>query len=86
MSDKQEKSEISQLDLLMIANQMLQDHDAYIDGVRATEVREQAGVLIFKGEEYFLSEQGLPTEKTTTVFNLYKYLAHQLSDKFILID
>lgn len=75
------KTTITQFDLLLIANQLIQDHESYIEGIRATEVEEKDGVLVFKGD-YFLTEQGLPTEKTTAVFNMFKYLAHQLSPEF----
>ncbi len=78
MSDKKS---ISEADLLLIANQIIQDHENYVEGMRATSVEEKDEVLVFKGE-YFLSDQGLPTEKTTAVFNMFKYLAHQLSKKF----
>lgn len=82
MSDKKA---IYGKDLLMIANQLLQDHQTYQPGIRATSVEEKDEVLIFRGD-YFLDEQGLPTEKTTVVFNLFKYLAHQLSPEFTLAD
>ncbi|MCL4136058.1 UNVERIFIED_CONTAM: hypothetical protein GTU68_009439 [Idotea baltica] len=49
--------------------------------MRTTSVEEKDEVLVFKGE-YFLSEEGLPTEKTTAVFNMFKHLAHQLSKEF----
>jgi hypothetical protein len=78
-----DKKPISQADLLMIANQLIQDHDQYIEGIRAETVEENNGVLIFKGN-YFLNEHGLPTNKTTIVFNLFKYLALQLSKEFTL--
>lgn len=76
-----DKKSISETDLLLIANQIIQDHENYVDGMRATSVEEKEEILVFKGE-YFLSDQGLPTEKTTAVFNMFKYLAHQLSKKF----
>ncbi|PAR54087.1 hypothetical protein CGT93_10570 [Vibrio metoecus] len=75
------KTPISEFDLLLIANQIIQDHENYLEGMRATHVEEKEGVLVFKGE-YFLTEQSLPTEKTTAVFNMFKYLAHQLSPEF----
>lgn len=75
------KKSIAESDLLMIANQLIQEHDDYIEGMRATSVVEKDDVLVFKGE-YFLTEQGLPTEKTTAVFNMFKFLAHQLSKEF----
>ncbi|KAB2826427.1 YciN family protein [Aliivibrio finisterrensis] len=78
MSDKKS---ISEADLLLIANQIIQDHENYVEGMRATSVEEKDEVLVFKGE-YFLSDQGLPTEKTTAVFNMFKYLAHELSKEF----
>ncbi|OEF26914.1 YciN family protein [Vibrio rumoiensis] len=77
------KIAISELELLMIANQIIQDHADYIEGMRATSVTEKDEVLIFKGE-FFLDEQGLPTEKTTAVFNMFKYLALHLSKEFCL--
>ncbi|CED71133.1 YciN family protein [Aliivibrio wodanis] len=78
-----DKKSISEADLLLIANQIIQDHENYVDGMRATSVEEKEEILVFKGE-YFLSDQGLPTEKTTAVFNMFKYLAHQLSKKFTI--
>lgn len=76
-----QKQPISELDLLLIANQLIQEHENYLDGIRATSVEEKDDVLVFKGE-YFLTDQGLPTEKTTAVFNMFKYLAHHLSKEF----
>lgn len=78
-----DKKSISEADLLLIANQIIQDHENYVDGMRATSVEEKEEILVFKGK-YFLSDQGLPTEKTTAVFNMFKYLAHQLSKKFTI--
>jgi len=56
----------------------------YIAGMVATDVEQKNGVLVFRGE-YFMDEQGLPTAKTTAVFNMFKYLAHQLSAKYHLL-
>lgn len=77
------KKIISEFDLLLIANSIIQGHEEYIEGMRANSVIEKDGVLIFKGE-YFLNEQGLPTEQTPAVFNMFKLLAHQLSKEFTL--
>lgn len=74
---------IEEFDLLLIANQIIQEHDDYIEGMRATSVEEKDDVLVFKGE-YFLDEKGLPTANTTAVFNMFKYLAHHLSKEFTL--
>ncbi len=78
MSDKKI---VSEFELLLIANQLIQDHDQYFEGLRADSVEEKDGVLVFKGD-YFLDDNDLPTEKTTEVFNMFKYLAHQLSKEF----
>jgi hypothetical protein len=78
-----QKTPISPFDLLSIANQVIQEHDDYLDGMRADSVEEKDGVLVFKGN-YFLDDNGLPTEKTTAVFNMFKYLAHHLSKEFTL--
>ena len=78
-----EKKPISEIDLLMIANQIIQDHEDYIEGMRADSVEEKDDVLVFKGN-YFLDENGLPTTETTAVFNMFKYLAHHLSKEFTI--
>ncbi|WP_407330657.1 YciN family protein [Enterovibrio sp. 27052020O] len=80
MSDK---TPIGSDDLLNMANKIIREHDAYIDGMHVSSVEEKAGVMVFKGE-YFLDDNGLPTPKTTAVFNMFKYLAHQLSKQYTL--
>ncbi|VUC83773.1 Protein yciN [Salmonella sp. NCTC 11881] len=54
-------------------------------GIVATGVTQRNGVLVFSGD-YFLDEQGLPTPKSTAVFNMFKHLAHVLSEKYHLVD
>lgn len=78
-----EKKTIAEFDLLLIANQIIQEHDDYIEGMRADSVEEKDDVLVFKGD-YFLDDKGLPTAQTTAVFNMFKYLAHHLSKEFTL--
>ena len=77
------KQPISKESLLELANRIMKEHDDYLSGMIVTDVTEKAGVLVFKGE-YFLDEQGLPTPKTTAVFNVYKGLAHVLSPQYTL--
>ncbi|WP_171998240.1 YciN family protein [Cronobacter sp. JZ38] len=74
---------IDRASLLAQANKMIREHEDYIVGMEATDVEQKNGLLIFRGE-YFMDEQGLPTAKTTAVFNMFKYLAHQLSEKYHL--
>ena len=64
--------------LLEKANKLIREHEA-------TDVVQRNGVLVFSGE-FYLDEQGLPTAKSTAVFNMFKYLAHELSDKYHLAD
>ncbi|MDQ7883203.1 YciN family protein [Atlantibacter hermannii] len=71
--------------LLEKANTLIVEHEDYIAGIVATDVEQKNGVLVFRGD-YFLDEQGLPTPKSTAVFNMFKYLAHQLSEKYRLLD
>ena len=71
--------------LLIEANRLIREHEDTLAGIEATGVEQRNGVLIFSGE-YFLDEQGLPTGKSTAVFNMFKYLAHELSEKYHLID
>ncbi|WP_054178487.1 YciN family protein [Trabulsiella odontotermitis] len=71
--------------LLAEANRLIREHDDTMKGIEATGVTQRNGVLVFSGE-YYLDEQGLPTPKSTAVFNMFKYLAHELSEKYHLID
>lgn len=69
--------------LLIEVNNLIRGHEDYLSGMVATSVTQKNGVLVFGGE-YFLDEQGLPTPKSTAVFNMFKYLAHTLSEKYHL--
>ena len=82
MADRQP---IQHQDLLTMANQMIRDHEDYIQGMQADQVEQKGGILVFKGE-FFLDEQGLPTPKTMAVFNMFKYLAQTLSGQYQLVD
>ena len=44
---------------------------------------QQGEVLVFRGP-YFLDQEGLPTAKTTAVFNVFKSLAVELSSRYHL--
>ncbi|CNH35958.1 protein yciN [Yersinia aldovae] len=71
--------------LLAEANNIIRQHEGYLHGMLATEVEQKGPVLVFRGE-FFLDEDGLPTTKTTAVFNMFKHLAHVLSAKYHLVD
>lgn len=77
------KESISRQALLEIANQLITQHDDYFVGLEANDVIQQGEVLVFRGP-YFLDDQGLPTRKTTTVFNVFKHLAVELSAQYHL--
>ncbi|MBZ0056993.1 YciN family protein [Leclercia adecarboxylata] len=76
---------IDRVTLLAEANKLIREHDDTMAGIEATGVEQRNGVLVFSGE-YFLDEQGLPTPRSTAVFNMFKYLAHVLSEKYHLVD
>ncbi|MBK4771727.1 MAG: DUF2498 family protein [Pantoea sp. Morm] len=78
-----ETESISRQALLEIANQRIQQHDEYFAGMKATEVIQQGEVLVFRGP-WFLDDEGLPTAKTTAVFNVFKHLAVVLSAQYHL--
>lgn len=82
MADRQP---IQHQDLLTMANQMIRDHEDFIQGMQADQVEQKGGILVFKGE-FFLDEQGLPTPKTMAVFNMFKYLAQTLSGQYQLVE
>ncbi|TXH63310.1 MAG: DUF2498 family protein [Tolumonas sp.] len=77
------KHSIDKSSLLELANKLMKEHDDYLAGMSVSDVTEKSGVLVFKGE-YFLDDQGLPTPKTTAVFNVYKALAQSLSRQYTL--
>lgn len=74
---------INREELLCIANEMVANHKDYFQGLKATDVEQKGDVLIFRGN-YFLDEQGLPGEKSTVVFNVFKFLAVELSPRYEL--
>ncbi|AYO38353.1 YciN family protein [Serratia sp. P2ACOL2] len=71
--------------LLQEANNLIRQHDDYLHGMIATDVEQKGSVLVFRGE-FFLDPDGLPTAKTTAVFNMFKHLAHVFSEKYHLVD
>lgn len=71
--------------LLVEANDIIRQHTDYLPGMVATDVTQKGNVLIFRGE-FFLDPDGLPTAKTTAVFNMFKHLAHLFSEKYHLVD
>ena len=82
---RKETQPIDRETLLIEANKIIREHEDTMAGIEATGVEQRNGVLVFSGE-YYLDEQGLPTPKSTAVFNMFKYLAHQLSEKYHLVD
>lgn len=71
--------------LLAEANKIIREHEDYMHGMEATGVEQKGDVLVFRGE-YFLDKDGIPTPKTTAVFNMFKYLAEVLSEKYHLAE
>ncbi|AOV97132.1 hypothetical protein A9798_09260 [Edwardsiella hoshinae] len=80
-----ETAPITREQLLAEANQIIRDHEDYMQGMVATDVEQKGHVLVFRGE-FFLDEAGLPTPKSTAAFNMFKHLAHTLSEKYHLVD
>ena len=78
-----ETESISRQALLEIANQMIKQHDDYLAGMEANDVIQQGEILVFRGPS-FLDEEGLPSAKTTAVFNVFKSLAVELSSRYHL--
>lgn len=74
---------ISRQALLEKANALIKEHDDYLAGMQADDVSQQGDVLVFRGP-FFLDDQGLPTAKTTAVFNVFKHLAVVLSPRYHL--
>lgn len=69
--------------LLTLANQYAQQHKAFFENFRVTGVTQQDELLIFSGP-LFTDNDGVPTPKTLTVFNILKFLAVELSPRYRL--
>lgn len=78
-------SAVSREEILKKANAMIREHDDYFAGIEASEVEQNGALLVFRGN-YFLDENGLPTAKSTAVFNVFKALTVALSEKYHLAD
>ncbi|MGD8204815.1 DUF2498 family protein [Pantoea sp. FN0305] len=76
---------LSRGEILEKANALIREHDDYFAGIEASEVEQNGQLLIFRGD-YFLDENGLPTVKSTAVFNIFKALTVGLSEKYHLAD
>ncbi|WP_261643550.1 DUF2498 family protein [Erwinia mallotivora] len=74
---------IDKVTLLQKANELVAEHELYFEGLTATDVEQKGDVLVFRGD-YYLDEHGLPGEKSTAVFNVFKYLATELSSRYQL--
>ena len=74
---------IEKADLLIKANEMIAAHEDYFAGLAANDVEQKGEILVFRGD-YFLDEHGLPGEKSTVVFNVFKFLAVELSPRYHL--
>lgn len=69
--------------LIALANQKLQQHKDYFPAVEVTAIRQQGPLLIFSGP-WFADSHGMPTQQSTLVFNLFKYLTLELSSQYCL--
>lgn len=78
-----ETTAISRQALLDKANAMLKEHKDYFAGLAVRAVEQKGNLLIFSGD-YFLDENGLPTAKSTAVFNVLKSLTVALSEQYHL--
>ncbi|MBV4366955.1 DUF2498 family protein [Erwinia sp. BNK-24-b] len=74
---------IDKTSLLQKANEMIGSHEDFFPGLVATDVEQKGDVLVFRGD-YFLDDQGLPGKKSTVVFNVFKFLATELSPLYHL--
>lgn len=71
--------------LIAQANEMIVQHEHYFEGMTVTDVEQNGDVLVFRGD-YFLDDNGLPTAKSTQVFNVFKSLAQALSSRYRLTE
>lgn len=78
-----EKKKLTKPELLELANKLIKESDDYIDGIVATDVRQNFESLVFSGD-YFLKEDGTPSNKTIAVFNVFKSINAKLSASFEL--
>lgn len=73
-----ERQPVPREQLLREAVSLMKECNDYVDGILPTDVRERGGSFVFSGE-YFLREDGTPSEKTLAVFNVFRFLNQRLS-------
>ncbi|NJD85450.1 DUF2498 family protein [Candidatus Erwinia dacicola] len=69
--------------LLALVQEIIVNHPDYFTGLGVDDVEQNGDVLVFRGN-YYLDDQSLPTAMSTTVFNVYKALAVNLSARYRL--
>lgn len=69
--------EISEKEVISIANSEIVNMDGYIKGMLVTSAQQEGERVVIRGE-IFTDSGGLPTESTTKAFALYS----ELSDKY----
>lgn len=69
--------EISEKEMISIANSEVVNMDGYIEGMLVTSAQQEGERVVIRGE-IFTDSGGLPTESTVKAFDLYS----QLSDKY----
>lgn len=70
--------------LLKRTNKLIREHENTLAGIEATGIIQRNDVLASSDESY-PDKQSLPTSKSTTIFNMFEYLAHKLSDRYHLV-
>ncbi|HHN5932834.1 DUF2498 family protein [Klebsiella pneumoniae] len=69
--------EISEKEVISIANSEIVNMDGYIKGMLVTSAQQEGERVVIRGE-IFTDSGGLPTESTAKAFALYS----ELSDKY----
>lgn len=78
-----ERQIIAKADLIEIANKIMKECKDYVDGIEVQDIRNSNEAFVFSGE-YYLNEDGTPSAKTLAVFNVFKFLNHNLAPLYIL--
>ena len=75
--DKRAMKEITEKEMISIANSEVVTMDGYIEGMLVTSAQQEGKRVVIRGE-IFIDSGGLPTESTVKAFDLYS----ELSDKY----
>ena len=83
--DKRAMKEISEKEMISIANSEVVNMDGYIEGMLATSAQQEGDRVVIRGE-IFTDSGGLPTESTAKALDIYSDLSDIYSETYQITE